>query len=209
MTNSNININIHGQLDRKRLWPPVRVLFTVTGISLILGVGTLLGRYLLQLRANTTAVLTEGILTLQTTYSLWGRQFRTVTTVTPRNKINSIQLENRYRVVHLVIGFGFLMVGLFCGIHWLLNGLGAGYPYLFLIGAGVILAGLAIDIILFHMIPKGAGRSSMVVYTESWRFRLTGVDDAAARAFLSAASRQLDSADTTASLRIPNEPTAR
>ena len=200
---------IQGQLERKRLWSPLRILLAVTGICLIIGIAKLTARFMLQLRTNATAVLSDGLLTVETIYSLWGKQFRKAKTITPRDKINSIQLENQFRVAHLIIGFGFLVVGLLCGVHWLLNGLGAGYPYLFLIGAGIILAGIVIDVILFHLIPEGEGRSSVIINTAAWRFRLTGLNKTIAEQFVTAATKQLSSPAVSGTLRtqVPNEPT--
>ena len=171
----NNTLTINGQLNKKALWPPIKIFFTVTGIALFTGALTLMARFLFRLRANATAALADGTLIISATYSVFGRDFKTVRTVTPEARIHSIQLEKRYSVIHLVVGFGFLAIGLFCGVHWLLGGLGAGYPFLFLAGAGVIAAGIAIDVILCFMIPQGEGRSSVIVNTAGWRFRLTGL----------------------------------
>ncbi|MBN2719024.1 MAG: hypothetical protein JXX14_24465 [Deltaproteobacteria bacterium] len=195
--------NINGQLRKKPLWPPLRILFTVTGISIFLGTLTLIARHLLQLRAMATATLDGGLLTVTATYSLLGREFRKTQTVIPGAQVRTVQFEKRQRISHLVVGFGFLAVGLFCGVHWLLNGLGAGYPYLFLAGAGVILAGVAIDLILNHLIPNGRGQTSVSIATAGWRFRLTGVSESDASQFVSFA------AGTLASPAIHNRPSTK
>ena len=46
--------------------------------------------------------------------------------------------ENRQRYLYLLVGFGFLVVGTLVGMQWFLDGLRAGYPYLVLLGAGII-----------------------------------------------------------------------
>ena len=195
--------NIQGQLQKKPMWAPVRILFAITGLSLIWGGIIIASRYLLRLQTTATATLSEGLLTINATHSLLGREFKKTRTITPNTRIQAVQIEKRRRIVHLMVGFGFLTVGVFSGVHWILNGLGAGYPYLFLIGAGVIIAGIAIDLILNQLIPDGNGRSSVIINTTSWRFRLTGLSDDDAGRFVRFAAQTLS---TPSHGQVANEP---
>ncbi len=185
---------IRGQYGKKAMWRPFRVLLTVTGLSLLTGGLALISRYLFQLRAVATAEVNEKLLTIETSHSIFGRTFKSVKTVTPLEKVHSVRVENRYRTLHLVIGFGFLTAGLLFGVHWLLDGLGAGYPYLFLIGAAIVLLGMSIDIIIFHLVPTGECRTSVAVRTAFWQFCLTGLKKVDATQFVAAVANHLSGA---------------
>lgn len=178
------NFNISGRLSKKCTYPLIQVLLTVTGLSLALGIFELMGRYLLALRKNATATLANGTLTIKVTYSIFGKPIKNTQTITAAKNINAIEMENKARYLHLLVGFGFLVIGLFCGVHWLLDGLGARYPYLALIGAGVILAGVAADLLLYYFIPEGPGKTHVGLAIPGWRFRLLGVSNDDATSFI-------------------------
>ena len=100
------------------------------------------------------------------------------------SQIKNVTLENRFRHLHLIAGAGFLVAGLFAGIHWFLDGLGAGYPYLALIGAFVIALGVTLDLILFIFIPDAKGEASLVITTGTHIYRIAGVDRSKAESFV-------------------------
>ena len=79
-----------------------------------------------------------------------------------------------------------MAIGAWIGIQWFVDGLRAGYPYLALVGAGVVLAGIVIDLGLYFFVPGGEGRSRLTVAMGPWKMRLTGVDAAAAQRLLDA-----------------------
>jgi hypothetical protein len=185
---------IRGQYRKKAMWRPFRVLLTVTGLSLLTGGLALISRYLFQLRASATAEVNEKLLTIETSHSIFGRTFKSAKSVTPLEKVHSVRVENRYRTLHLVIGFGFLTAGLLFGVHWLLDGLGAGYPYLFLLGAAIVLLGMSIDIIIFYLVPTGECRTSVAVRTAFWQFCLTGLKKVDATQFVAAVAGHLSGA---------------
>jgi hypothetical protein len=78
-------------------------------------------------------------------------------------------------------------VGFLIGMQWFLDGLRAGYPYLVSVGAAIIAAGIAIDAVVFLFIPKGTGRSHLVLALGPWIVRIVGVDTSRAERFLNAA----------------------
>jgi len=97
------------------------------------------------------------------------------------------------------VGAAFLTAGLLAGIHWLLDGLRAGYPYLALLGAGIILAGLGLDLLLFLLVPGSEGPRAILLETDTRHFRLEGVDIPASDQFV---------ASVRAAMNTPTPPAA-
>jgi hypothetical protein len=180
---------ITGQITRRLAWAPLRVLAVITGVALIRGLLTLAARTLLGLRSTATARVEGRALVLDVRWSILGRTVRESTTVTPLAGLAAARLENRRRYVHLLVGFGCLAIGTWVGIQWLVDGLRAGFPYLALLGAGVVAAGVLIDLLAYFVVPGGRGRCHMLLALGPWRVRLSGVDPQAARGLLDALRR--------------------
>jgi len=181
---SSTPVQISGQLVRRLAWAPVRVLAVISGLILIRGIVALVVRHLLVLRRRATATVEDGNLTLEVEWSLFGRKIRNTRTTAPIRDLDGVRFENRRLYVHLLIGFGCLVVGVWLGIQWLVDGLRAGYPYLALIGAGVVAAGVVIDLVLYLIIPETKGRNRLVLAVGPWRMTLAGVDDHDAERFI-------------------------
>lgn len=177
-------VTLEGEISRMPAWGPVRVLLTVTGLLLIRSVLVLLARYLLALRGRATASVQGNTITLTSEWSLFGRRIRRSRTTAPLGRVTAVRFENRQRYLHLLVGFGALVVGTLVGMQWFLDGLRAGYPYLVLAGAGIIAAGVVIDLCIFLLIPKGQGRTHVVLVLGPWITRLVGVDTGSAQQFL-------------------------
>lgn len=177
---------ITGHLVRRLAWAPVRVLAVVTGLILVRGLIAIVVRYLLVLRRRATATVENGSLVLDVEWSLFGRAIRRTRTVAPIRDLEAAQFENRRLYVHLLIGFGCLAVGVWVGIQWLVDGLRAGYPYLALIGAGIVAAGVLIDLLMYLVLPEGKGRNRIVLAMGPWRLRLAGVDAGEGERFVEA-----------------------
>jgi hypothetical protein len=177
---------ISGLLVRRLGWAPLRVLAIVTGFSLVRGLLALVARYLLWLRRRATARVDGGRLELEIEWSIMGKRFRRSRTVAPLKELAAVRLENRKRYVQLLIGFGCLAVGTWVGVQWLVDGLRAGYPYLSLVGAGIVAAGILLDLVLYLVVPEGRGRSLVVLSLGPWRARVAGVDPVEGEQFLDA-----------------------
>jgi hypothetical protein len=162
----------------------VRVLMVITGLIVIRGLFALVVRYLIVLRRRATATVADGNLTLEVEWSLFGRKIRSTRTAAPIRELEAVRFENRRLYIHLLIGFGCLVVGVWLGIQWLVDGLRAGYPYLALIGAGVVAAGVVIDLVLYLVIPQTKGRSRLVLAMGPWKMILAGVDAGDAQRFV-------------------------
>ena len=170
------DVEVSGLLVRRSAWAPARVLMVVTGLALVRGLAVLVARILLALKRTATARVRGGAIEIESRWMILGREFRRTRTTAAIGEVGAVRFENRRRYVHLVVGFGALAVGTWVGVQWLVDGLRAGYPFLALIGAGVIAAGVVVDLIAYFLIPGGRGRSRLVIALGPWHLRLAGVD---------------------------------
>ena len=183
---SNDPVTLVGEVSRMPSWGPVRVLLIVSGLILIRNALTLLARYCLGLRGQATASINDGAIALTVEWTLLGRRFRRSKTAAPLRDLRAVRFENRQRYLYLLVGFGALVVGTLVGIQWFLDGLRAGYPYLVLVGAAIVAAGIIVDLTVYIFIPKGSGQSHLVLALGPWIVRLVGVDTTRAEVFLNA-----------------------
>ncbi|MDD5306036.1 MAG: hypothetical protein PHU25_01825 [Deltaproteobacteria bacterium] len=177
---------MQGEIARRPAWAPLRVLAIVTGLFLVRGLLGLLARYCLGLRRVATARWDGVSLSLDTEWSVFGRVVRRQKTLARLADLRAVRFENRKRYVYLLVGFGALAIGTWIGIQWLVDGLRAGYPYLALIGAGVIALGVAVDLCLYLLVPAGRDASRLLIVVGPWCTVLTGVDPGAAERLLGA-----------------------
>ncbi len=175
---------LEGEISRMPAWGPIRVLLTVTGLLLIRSVFVFIARYFLALRGRATARVEGTTITLTAEWSIFGRRIRRARTTAQIHRVDAVRFENRRRYLHLLVGFGALVVGTLVGMQWFLDGLRAGYPYLVLVGAGIVAAGVITDLCLFLLVPKGQGRTHLVLSLGPWVTRLVGVDTGRAQQFL-------------------------
>jgi hypothetical protein len=179
-----VPVELEGELSR-RLTPTLfRVISIVTGFFFIRAVGSVVLRYCLTFRRRAKVSCEGKTLVLDVHWSIFGKSFRHTKTVTQISDIPVVQLENRQRYVHLLVGFGFLVVGALVGIQWFVDGLRAGYPYLALVGAGIVLGGTLINLSLYLLVPKGSGKSRLVLAMGPWTMRVCGVEHQAAERLL-------------------------
>ncbi len=168
-------LQITGHIARRLGWAPVRLLAVVTGFVLIRGLLSLVFRYLLMLRRKAVATVDGRALVLEVEWSIVGKVFRKTTTTSPVSSIEAAVFENRKRYVQLIVGFGFLAVGTWVGVQFLVDGLRAGYPVWALVGAGSVVGGILIDLALYLFIPEGDGTNRVVLAMGPWRVRIAGV----------------------------------
>ncbi len=177
-------VEIEGEIVRRLSWAPIRVIAVISGLILVRGVLVLLARYCLGLRRRATAVLAGSSLVLEVEWSILGRRVKREKTIAPLGDLRAVRLERRQRYLNLLVGFGALAVSTWLGVHWLLDGLRAGYPYLALIGAGVVLVGIVIDLILYFVVPAGKGSSRLLLALGPWKVGVAGVQRDRAEYFL-------------------------
>jgi hypothetical protein len=183
-------VEIRGELTRRLSWAPLRALSIVTGFVLVRNLLALAARFCLGFRNNATLAVRDSSLALKVEWSILGRKVRQTTTIAPIREIQALRIENRQGYLYLLVGFGSLAVGTWLGIQWFVDGLRAGYPYLALVGAGIVATGVLMDLGLYTLAPRGSGQSRLVIATGRWKLRLARVDGDAAQRFLDAVHRQ-------------------
>jgi hypothetical protein len=183
---ANDPVMLTGEVARIPSWKPVRVLLIMSGLILVRNVLALIARYCLGLRGRSVASVKDNTVTLTAEWTLFGRRFHRSKTTVPIRDLSVVRFENRQRYLYLLVAFGALATGTLVGMQWFLDGLRAGYPYLVLVGAAVVAAGVVVDALLFIFVPKGAGKSHLVLVLGPWIVRLVGVDPVKAEAFLNA-----------------------
>ena len=174
-SDKNVEARIDGHLARRLSWAPIRVVAIITGFALVRGVLALIGRFLLMLRRRAIVTVSGGSMTLDVKWSIMGKVFRETRTVSPIESLEAARFENRKRYVHLLIGFGCLAVGVWVGVQYLVDGLRSGYPLLALVGAGIVAAGVILDLALYQWVPEGDGRNRVILVMGPWRTRVCGV----------------------------------
>jgi hypothetical protein len=177
-------VAIRGEMARRLSYAPFRVISILTGFFLLRGLVSLIVRYCFVLRKYVTITVEDSSLVLDAEWSILGKRFRQVRTMAPIPQVRALRVENRQRYIYLLIGFGALAIGTWIGLQLFVDGLRAGYPYLALVGAGVVILGIAVDLFLYLFVPAGEGRSLLVVAMGPWTMRVCGVEYDAARRFL-------------------------
>jgi len=180
---SSETVILTGEVSRMPAWAPIRILLIVSGLILVRNVLALLARYCLGLRGRASASVRDATIAVTVEWSIFGRRFRRARTESPVRCLEAVRFENRQRYLHLLVGFGALTVGTLVGMQWFLDGLRAGYPYLVLVGAAIVAAGVVVDMAVYMLVPKGVGRSHLVLALGPWTIRLVGVDPTQAEAF--------------------------
>ncbi|NLN61266.1 MAG: hypothetical protein GX146_00085 [Myxococcales bacterium] len=179
---------LQGELMRRPSPTWLQVLFVFTGIIILRALLRLFARYALGWRRTATLGLNDGVLTLNEESSLFGKRIRAATTAAPIARAQSLRLENRKRYLYLLVGFGGLTIGIWVGIQFIVDGLNAGYPYLSLIGAGIVAAGVLLDALLYMLVPAGEHRTRLYVQLGRWQHVMTGLDAQAAAQFVQTAA---------------------
>jgi hypothetical protein len=178
-------VSLCGEVTQTPAHPVIVAMLTVSGLLLVRGILTLVARYCLGLTAKAQVAVEGGSIKIDTTWMFFGKKIRRSASVSPIRRIDAVRFENRQRMLYWVIGFGALTTGAFIGIQWFLDGLHAGYPYLTAAGALMIAAGAATDILIYLFVPKGKGRSHLILALGPWTVRLSGVNTEAAEQLIS------------------------
>ncbi|MBX3249238.1 MAG: hypothetical protein KF901_18820 [Myxococcales bacterium] len=133
-----------------------------------------------------------GGLKLRKTTTLLGRVVREGEETFTLAAVASIGRTTRYPAIHLLVGALALAIGVLAGGLFFVDGVRSGETYLLLFGAGLVLAGGALDLALGVLVPGTRGRVAMQLgVLPRRRLQLRGVDAEGADRFLGALERRL------------------
>lgn len=166
--------------------PGRRLLARLTGWALAERLGAALAAVFLGLRREGHLRLTRAGLVYDETLFLLGRAVRERTVAIPMESM-AARLDRRHNLGTLLAGLAAAVGAAFLGVLWTLDGFRTGYWPLLLMGAGLLCAGLVVDLLLFRLSGRLRGQSQLVLDGgEGTRIRLDGVRRAEAEALLTA-----------------------
>jgi hypothetical protein len=158
----------------------------LTGVVILVHLVRFVVRFALSYRKPAEVVLgPEGDVRVRWRTELLGRTLREHDVLLPRAEIARAVRDVRYPALGLYAGLLALTVGSFVGVSTMVDGVRAGSPSIWEVGAGLIALGIAIDFVLSSLNPGRAGRCRvLLVPRRGGALCVGGVDLASADAFL-------------------------
>jgi hypothetical protein len=180
-----------GLLERRRRSSTARALMLVTGLALVgwalKGLLALIGA-----RREVDLRITPGGLELEERTRAFGRVLRQTRSAFTFAGLQSVMREVRYPRLHLYAGAIALAIGVLSGGTWIFDGIRGGDFVLASVGAGVMLAGAVLDLVLDVVVPAHQGRVVVEVTAERGRrIRVGGLALAEADAFVIALRQRM------------------
>jgi hypothetical protein len=180
--------------ERGRVVPrPLKFLQVMTGYLLLRWVVLLIVRYLFGYRVRSRISLDGDKVAYHSAVFLLGRRIREVDEIYLRRDLLKVGVEKRFPHLLLLLGALGLLIGSVYGITAVIDGIQAAYVTISLIGLGILTAGVLFDIGLGALAGHIGDRTALLVTLkngEQWwsaqRFRIVGVEEASARAFVEA-----------------------
>jgi hypothetical protein len=162
-----------------------RALASLTGLSLLLGLGALFARFVLGRRREASARVEGGRLLLEEELRMGGRQLQHARQTFSHAQVASARLETRYPALPLLLGMLGLGLGVIFGLIWLLDGVQGEFTPWILAGVGALMGGVALDLALTTLASSMPGTATLVLYLPGGRvLRLIGCDPAQAEALV-------------------------
>ncbi len=185
-TGGGTRARITGRADRSPRRGPLRVLALVSGLALLgwalRGIGKLAG-----IRGEAELSLDNGSIEVRERRFAFGRQVGERKDTVVVASIVAAGREVRFPHLHLYVGAVALAIGVLTGGTWIFEGARSGELVLLSIGAGLLLAGAALDLALDILVPATRGRVALELALHRGRtLRVAGVTLEDADRFLEA-----------------------
>lgn len=175
------------------LW--LKLVQLVSGYLVLRWLVWLAAHFLFGYRVESTLTVDERGLTYRAQTHLLGRTVRNVEEVFLNKELVSISVEKRFPHLLLLLGALGLLAGCFYGMTAVIDGIQASYLAISLVGIAIIAAGILLDLMLGSIAGYLGEKHSVLVSVASgsrglWgrRFRVHGVDESRAHAFVTALS---------------------
>ena len=164
-----------------------RVVLGMSGLLVFIGLGKLIGRFVLGYRRAGELTVSDGDVTYVEKTRLAGREIRSTTEVIKRNDVLSVEIEHRYPYLLTIAGMASLALGVIVGVVWIMDGVQGEFVPWILSGVGVLLAGVLLDLALTTVSASMPGKVVLALHLPGGRVvRLLGVDPAEATALCNA-----------------------
>ena len=158
---------LEGRPTRAPRGAAATILAALSGWLLVRAVGTFVATLLLGLKREDRFQLEEKCIRREHKTELLGRVIREGKEYLPYGACLSVARETRFRASVLLVGLAALLAGTMVGVGLVFDGIRGAFLRLVLLGLGVLLAGVAIDLLLFVLADGAVGRVFVT-------FRLTG-----------------------------------
>ena len=181
-----------GAWHRRVVPAPIKLIQIFCGYLLVRWLVVVAGRYLAGLGTETELAWDGARLRMRSVTRLLGREVRRTDETFLAGNLVSVGVERRFPQLLLLLGALGVLLGAIYGLGWVIDGVQASYLPLAMFGLGVLTAGVLLDIGLGTLFGHLGGRTSLLVSIRSGarfsllgrRFRVVGVDEEAARAFV-------------------------
>ncbi len=171
------NMVIEGRAAGKLAPGPLRVFLAITGLSLLIGLGKIFGRYVLGWKRQGRLTIDDERVRFEETTRFAGRETHNAKEHFGRPEVVSARLETRYPYMPTLIGLVGLGAGVIVGLLWLLDGIQGEFTPWILAGVGVLLAGVVLDLLMTAVASSLPGQTTVVLHLPEKRVvRLVGCD---------------------------------
>jgi len=172
---------VEGRLEDRELPHVLKILFGITGISLLIYLVQLFIRFVLGRKRTGTLTIDGDRLVLDENVRFVGREVRRSKEAFARKNVLSVQIETRYPYIFTLAGLTCLGFGVIAGMVLLLDGLQGEFTPWILSGVGLLLAGVLLDLVFTTLSTSMPGKTTLALWLPGRRtVRLVGCDEAAA-----------------------------
>ena len=187
MSDDVADITVEGS-GRSKLWAwPFVALASVTGALFIKWLFVLVFRHILGYSKSVRLSFNGRRLRMQSTTRCFGRTIRERDEFILSRDMLTVGIEKKFPFLPLLAGFLGVLIGAWVGLDWILDSIQAEYAAIGAAGAGVITAGVLLDIIFGAVSDYLGSRDSILVtlgtghiLRPSRGVRVVGVDSEAA-----------------------------
>ncbi len=170
-----------GEIVPSPLGPVGLVISTVTGFILLRYLFRFVANVLLRFRRPVEIKLTPSGVSIESKLDVLGRTVRTEKTLIPLGNLARAVREVKYPRLSLYAGLLALSVGTFVGVSLATDGARAGSPSLLMLGAVIVVVGVALDMVFSTLLPGRTGQHRVLFVPRRGRtYAVRLVDDSAA-----------------------------
>lgn len=167
-----------GRLEDRELPHVLKILFGITGISLLIYLFQLFVRFVLGRKRTGSLRIDGDRLLLEEEVRFVGREIRRSKEAFARKNVLSVRIETRYPYLLTLVGLAALGVGVITGMVLLLDGLQGEFTPWILTGVGILLAGILLDLVFTTIASSLPGQTTLVLWLPGRRvIRLVGCDE--------------------------------
>ncbi|MEL6179939.1 MAG: hypothetical protein AAFS10_13355 [Myxococcota bacterium] len=168
---------VEGRVERKPLPRLLKIVFGVTGISLIIYLVDVVLRLVLGLRRSGRLLIDGDALTMEEETRFVGREIRAARERFSRPDVLSVRLEQRYPYLLTLVGLLCLGVGVIAGIFLLLDGFQGEFTPWIISGVGLLMAGVLLDLVFTTLAASLPGQAALIIHLPGKRaLRLVGCE---------------------------------